>query len=125
MSNTVYSRAVLAATRVLKKFGQPITFTAPRNVFDPLTGTMGGAVTVPRAGFGVVLEYNIAEVGGNILRGDLQVYVSPGIGVSPSPGDTLTLADGTALTVVISSPVAPAGVVVLHNVQCRGAALPA
>lgn len=114
-----YADTALDASALLAEFGAPVTLTRiTAGVYDPGTGTVvnSGATHVAN---GVKLDYEQRAIDGtNILQGDQRVYLDPLIAVAPQAGDTMTV--GTEVfTVVASRPWAPAGIVVLHDVQVR------
>ena len=94
--------------------GQPLSAAAWD---DPRSQAL--ALQLHGAGPGVLLDYSQREKDGTvILQTDQRVYLDPLIGAAPKPGDTLTI--GTEIfNVVHSKPLAPAGIVVLHDVQVR------
>lgn len=114
-----YISTALDASALLAEFGAPVTLTRiTTGVYDPATGTVvnsGATYTAP----GVKLNYEQRAIDGtNILQGDQRVYLDPLIAVAPQAGDTMTV--GTEVfTVVASRPLAPAGIVVLHDIQIR------
>ena len=117
-----YDDASGVAIALLGEFGQPITLTqnGRSGGYDPQTGTATGTPTA-FTGMGAVFEYSQRDMANTeIKQGDRRAYIAPNLGATPATGDTVTLANGTVLTVVISRPVAPAGTVVLHDVQLRG-----
>ncbi len=114
-----YSETAATAAELLAEFGAQVTLTRiTPGVYDPATGTVvnSGATHVAS---GVKLDYEQRAIDGtNILQGDQRVYLDPLIAAAPQAGDTLTIG-AEVFTVVKSSPLAPAGVVVLHDVQIR------
>ena len=116
----MYDRAAATAIRLLDKYGQSATVTrVTEGQYDPSTGTVE-QVEQAFPCMAVVVPYNIAQVDGALVQStDMQAYVSPYITATPEPGDTLTLANGKNYTIVRSSPLAPAGTVVLHQLQVR------
>lgn len=114
-----YAKTAQGAQKALKKAGQAMTLTrVSPGVYDPSTGSVvstGATYT----GFGVALNYSSRDVDGTlILQADQRVYLDPLIGATPQPGDALTVG-GEVFTVVNSKPLAPGGVVVLHDIQVR------
>ena len=116
-----YDESAAVAIAILTEFGQPIALTQnAHSAYDPQTSTATGTPTV-FAGMGAVFDYSQRDMANTeIKQGDRRAYIAPNLGATPATGDTVTLADATVLTVVISRPVAPAGTVVLHDVQLRG-----
>lgn len=69
----------------------------------------------------VRVEYELSDVDGTQIRaGDVKLLVTPDLATTPQSGDTIEFA-GDTYTVVVSTPLSPAGVVVLHQVQARNA----
>ena len=117
-----YDDASGVSTALIAEFGQSIILTqnGRDGGYDPQTGTATGTPSA-FAGMGAVFDYSQRDmVNTEIRQGDRRAYIAPNLGAMPATGDTVTLANGTVLTVVISRPVAPDGTVVLHDVQLRG-----
>lgn len=114
-----YSAAALDASALLAEFGALVTLTRiTSGVYDPDTGTVPQTQTTYTAP-GVKLDYEQRAIDGTtILQGDQRVYLDPLIAAAPQAGDTLTVG-AEVFTVVASRPLAPAGVVVLHDVHVR------
>jgi hypothetical protein len=114
-----YAKTAASVQRQIKKAGQSMTLTRiTAGVYDPSTGSVANTGTT-YTGHGVTLNYSQAMIDGtNILQGDQRVYLDPLIGVTPQAGDTLTVGSDI-YNVVASKPLAPAGVVVLHDCQAR------
>lgn len=115
-----YTAVAIDAAELLAEFGAPVTLTriTPGGVYDPDTATVPLTTTTHTAN-GVKLDYEQRHIDGTtILQGDQRVYLDPLIAEAPQTGDTLTVG-AEVFTVVASRPLAPAGVVVLHDVQIR------
>jgi hypothetical protein len=119
-----YAATAAEAAELLAEFGQSVTLT--RNTpgaYNPETG----AVSVSGAthtGMGCAFDYAQSDIDGTeIKRGDQRLYLSPkksdGSAMpTPQTGDTVTI--GAAVYAVMASrPLAPGGIVVLHDVQLR------
>lgn len=120
MTQYDYAKAAATAARLLARYGQPITVTeALPGTYDPDTGTTtpGGAqIWAPNA---VKLDYESKEIDGtNILVSDQRVLMQALTGLNPKPDAKLTIG-GEVWRVVVAKPLAPAGVVVLLDVQVR------
>lgn len=117
---SIYDRAAATAERLLKRYGAPMALKRTvEGDYDPSTGS-SSSVTQEHAATGVMLEYEQRDVDGSLIQqGDQRVYLSPDLAVTPETGDTLSL-NGSLFTVVVSRALAPAGKVVLHDVQVRG-----
>lgn len=116
-----YPKTAATATALLAKFGQAVSVARGSGAYDPNTGTITGSVTQTAVGVGVALDYKQGEIDGTlVMAGDRRILIAPRLSITPTTGDTVTLAGGSILRVMASKPLSPAGVVVLHEVQCRG-----
>jgi len=116
-----YARPAATAKRLLTRFGQVVTIkrTTP-GAYDPATGTVSGG-TVGYSCAGAVMNYASRDIDGTLVqRGDVRVLLAPDAAFEPKPGDTVTLADTTVLTVINSRATKPAGLAVLYEIQARG-----
>lgn len=87
-------------------------------IYDPNTGTVTAATTAYPC-TAAVLNYSAKDIDGTlVLAGDAKVLIAPDVGQAPEANDKIVTAD-RQMTVVRCSPVAPAGVVVLYEVQVR------
>lgn len=124
MAAPLYDELAQAAVDLLVELGQPIQLKrggAGTGTYDPSTGTGADVAEQTFTASGVALNYTRHETDGTlILEGDRRLYIAPDLGTVPTSGDVVLLEDGTQLKVVTSRPLAPAGVVVLHDVQVRG-----
>lgn len=93
------------------------TSVAGGDAWDPGSGTettVNTDVTI------VVSEYALSEIDGTTIQaGDRKVLMTATAGVEPRPSDVLTIS-GKAYTVINAMPLAPAGIVVMYEVQARG-----
>lgn len=116
-----YAKSLATADRLLAKFGQAIalrraTLTGP--AWDPVQ------TSTDYATIAAVIDYSAEQRKDvSILVSDRRALVSAGpltaLGITAiAPGDILVIG-GVEVPVVISKPVNPAGIVVLHDVQCR------
>lgn len=121
MASVLYDELAQAAVDLLTELGQPVTVTrVSGGTYE--NGRVTGATTQSWNASGVEFDYVQKEIDGKlVLKGDRRVLISPDLGATPKAGDSVTLEDGTRLEVVDSKPLKPAGVVVLHEVQTRGA----
>ncbi|RZJ12072.1 MAG: hypothetical protein EOP39_04600 [Rubrivivax sp.] len=115
-----YDKTAATAARLLAKFGAPVTVArVTPGAYDPETGTNGAGSSETWSPSGVKLDYTAKEIDGTlILAGDQRVYMSAVAGLDPQPGDAVTLG-ADVWRVVKSRTLAPAGVAVLLDVQCR------
>lgn len=115
-----YARTAATAQRLLERRGRAVTLTRKTTgAYDPATGAPGAGMTATHAGTAVLLEYAQRDIDGTHIRvGDQRAYIAPDLAVTPQTGDTLTVG-GDTWSVIASRPLAPAGVIVLHDVQVR------
>jgi hypothetical protein len=116
---TLDARARATALKLLTKNGQVIALTQiTSGAYDPATGSVAITETV-HTGVGVALNYSQDMIDGTtILQSDQRVYLNPQLGATPKAGDKLTFS-GVVHSVIASRPLAPAGTVLLHEVQAR------
>lgn len=113
-----YGPMAAAAAEMLREYGRAAVLrrTGPGNGPDHNPGE----VVTDYACTAFVSRFRQNEIdGARVLATDKLVLMAPDVEVSPLPGDLIVEADGATLTVVDSTPVKPAGVVVLHRVQAR------
>ena len=85
--------------------------------YVPGTGVTESTVTYSVTG--VKLDYEQSVMDGTLIRvGDQRVYAAPSLSVTPKAGDKLTIGS-EVWDVIKSSPLSPAGTVVLHDIQVR------
>ena len=116
-----YDEAATTVVEMLDEFGQVVRLNrADTGAYNPDTGTVEPGTTLTFLGLGVVLSYRQEQIDGTLIRqGDRRMYVAANLATTPRPGDSIILADDTLVSVVISSPFAPDGTLVYHDVQCR------
>lgn len=114
-----YTETAEAAAEALAEFGALVTLTRiTQGAYDPSTGAATQS-EVSHVANGIKLDYEQRHIDGAIiLQGDQRVYLDPLITEAPQAGDTLTIG-AEVFRVIRSRPLAPAGVVVLHDVQVR------
>lgn len=117
-----YSRPAATAKRLLTRFGQVVTVKrVTPGGYDPATGATTADVTNGYSCAGEVMNYAIRDIDGTLVqRGDVRVLLAPDAAFEPKPGDTVTLADTTVLTVINAQATKPAGSPVRYEVQARG-----
>lgn len=126
-------RARAAAGRALAPIsrggkGQEVTIvTTTPGVFDPVTSITPVVVTT-QIGSGVEEAYRAKSIDGSlILVGDKKLILSPfdntgALMVQPvADKSTVILENGSKWTVKHNDPLSPAGLVILSNLQLRGA----
>ena len=115
-----YDNATKTAQNLLKKFGQPLTFThVEKGAFDPVTGSYSGNVTTTHTVNGARFDYNAREIDGTtILMGDCRVYLEAK-GYAPQVKDTCVI-DGKTWRVQNPRPLSPAGSNVMFDLNLRG-----
>lgn len=117
-----YNKTAARVAATLAKFGSPATLErVVRGEYDPNEGAADVDSTQVYNTAAVRGTYTAREIDGTrILSGDVRFYVSPELAVEPQPGDVIGFG-GNEYVVITSSPVKPAAVVVLHDVQARNA----
>lgn len=117
-----YDDAAATVLEMLEEFGQLIRLNrSDTGDYDPDTGIVAPGTLITFLGMGLVLSYRQEQIDGTLIRqGDRRMYVAANIGTRPQPGDSIILADETVTSVVVSSPFAPDGTLVYHDLQCRG-----
>jgi hypothetical protein len=113
-----YLDVAQTASELLRDSGSLVTLTRVTGTYNPDTGVVG-STGATFAASGVRLDYSQRDIDGTLVkRGDQRVYIDPFLATTPQTGDTITIGS-EVFTVVNSRPLAPAGVVVLHDVQVR------
>ena len=120
MSDPIYARFAATADRLLRAKGQPMTLIKREpGAYDPTTAS-GTVSEVLHACTGVELDYPAGAIDGTlVIRGDRRVLLSPvGLAASPQTEDSMTI--GASHRKIMSArKVAPAGDVVLWELQVR------
>lgn len=122
MTKFDYQRMAQTATRLLAKFGAPAVLSRDggTGVYNPQTGQVEGGGTQTWDCTAAVLTYSAKDIDGSLIEaGDSRVLIAPDIATVPETGDVVNVA-GRTLTVVRVAVTAPAGTVVLYDVQARG-----
>ena len=116
----LYERLAATASRLVERFGSPITLTkSTRAEYDPTAGEFLDSSARTYTGYGVRTEYRANEIDGTrIQSGDARVYLSIVVGAQPATGDVLTI-EGARYAVLECRPLQPGPVVVLYDVQAR------
>jgi len=116
-----YARTAGTAKRLLTRFGQVVTVM--REVaggYDPTTGTVVPGSSEGYSIKGAVMNYRTQDVDGTrVLQSDKRILLAPDAAFAPKPGDRVTLADTTVLTVISVRETNPAGTAVLYELQVR------
>ena len=120
-----YVKSAATAERLLQKFGQAVTLSRPSTnapTYDPATGISTPVAPATYVGRGAVFDYKQTDINQTLVQaGDQRLYLSPAAPmVEPKTSDDIVLANGTTYTVQRSGKIAPAGTVVLYDVQLRG-----
>lgn len=119
MSKFDYSRPAATVKRLLDRYGQSgeLLRTRPGG-YDPVTGPTE-PVELQSPCTIALLELDNRQIDGeSILIGDRRALIAPDVNFEPMAGDSLTVGV-EVLRVVKNRPVAPAGVVVLHDCIVR------
>ena len=115
-----YAKTAATASRLLARFGAPLTVSRQTpGGYDPDTGTTTAVTTQSWVPVGVKLDYSQREIDGTLIKaGDQRIYMSVVSGLDPQAGDVVTIS-AEAWRVVASRTLSPAGVNVLLDVQVR------
>lgn len=107
------------AAALIDSFGTAATFTRTTgSTFNPATGSYTGGTVVTIAGNAVRMDYAKGEIDGELVqRGDFKLLFGGAAG-EPAIGDTVAFG-GNNYRVMDVSPLSPAGVSVMYDVQCR------
>lgn len=131
MSTFDYADMAATAQELLTEFGAPVTVRqVVTGEYDPDLGE-APATTVDQDGIGVLFDYTAQAAGltnmaGSVIEtGDKQMYLAPELAAGgpmpePRPAD-LVLALGATWRVVTVKTLAPAGLVLLYELQLRQA----
>ena len=127
MSTYDYARAKASADRIIERFGAPAALLRPTStgpVYDP---TPGAPIEHPCVA--AVIDFTDSEIfdnGGRVLSTDKHVILAKGaLAIDPTPSDKLRVGD-VEFWIIGGPPagrgiktIAPAGVVVFYDLQCR------
>ena len=111
------------ATNLLTKLGQTVTVTRSQGVFNPETGKFTPVINLVFTGKGAVIDYAFKKTGNTSTTKGTSVIESDKVfllqaGNEPKNGDRVTLLDGD-MDVIAVEPLAPAGEVVIYELQLR------
>lgn len=115
-----YADMALTADELLAEFGAAATLTrTTAGQYDPETGTSTPESTVTQAITAVCIDYEAKFIDGTlIIRGDKQVFMSAKGVTPPAAGDKFTW-PAAEYSVIAATPLAPAGIVLLYELQVR------
>ena len=115
-----YAGLALSADELLQEFGAAATITrTTAGQYDPETGTSTPETVTTQNVTAVCIDYATEFIDGSIIiRGDKQVFLSPKGIIAPAAGDKFTW-QGAEYSVIAVTPLAPAGVTVLIEMQAR------
>jgi hypothetical protein len=132
-----YARMAAMAERLLRRFGTtvPVTFMAKDAdaTYNPASGQVSfGFLNEPYQikydTPAILLDYEQKDVDGTLVKlGDQKVYLPSSLPVTPKTGDVLVIPiyEGGQIVsydefeIITSKPLAPAGIIVMHEVQAR------
>ena len=121
MTKFNYARTASSAVKLLTKFGAAATLRRKtgESQYDPVTATVAPSwVELPCTV--AMVNYSIKDIDGTLIQAsDRRLLVAPDVKEAPQTGDVFVV-NGVELTVIRSTPTAPAGKVVLYDVQVRG-----
>ncbi|WP_063582859.1 hypothetical protein [Achromobacter ruhlandii] len=131
MATFDYADMAATAQALLEEFGGPVTVRqVMTGEYDPDLGQAPNT-TVDHDGIGALFDYTaqaagVANMAGSVIEtGDKQLYLAPELatgGAMPEPKPTdLVLALGVTWRVVTVKTLAPAGLVLLYELQLRQA----
>lgn len=119
MSKFDYSRPAATVKRLLDRYGQSgeLSRVLESGEYDPMNGPV--QTTQSSACTAALLEFDNRQIDGELIQaGDRRALIAPDVNFEPMAGDSLTVGV-EVLRVVKNRPVAPAGVVVLHDCIVR------
>jgi len=113
-----YASLAATAKRLLTTYGQTVTITRSNvGTVDPITGAGTPAADTVFTAKGAVFGYNKALVDGvNVLTEDKRILIEST--TEPKVNDLVATADGD-YNVLAVSPLSPAGIVVVYELQAR------
>jgi len=121
MTKFNYARTAASAVKLLTKFGAAATLRRKTGEaqYDPATATVVPSwVELPCTV--AMVNYSIKDIDGTLIQAsDRRLLVAPDVKEAPQTGDVFVV-NGVELMVIRSTPTAPAGKVVLYDVQVRG-----
>jgi len=119
MSAFDYGRSVETADRLIARFGQEGVLRRPGTATGPAYNPTIGAPVDHDATF-VVMSFTNAEIDGTrVLATDKKILLAKGaLTITPALSDKLVIA-GKEHAILNSTPLAPAGIVVLYEIQAR------
>jgi hypothetical protein len=118
MSGFDYIKSAGTADRLIARFGKPTSiYRVTTGAYNPATGSATVTQTEQVANV-VVLDFPQAFIDGTLIKqGDRKAYVTP-FASAIQQGDTFAW-EGQTMTVVSAKKLAPAGSVVLYELQVR------
>lgn len=116
MNTFNYGRARATAARLIKKFGQTVQLRRTVRIGPDWDPTF---TEESYAAIAAVMDYSDSEINGTlIMAGDKKVFLSEGLTVAPELSDKLSIG-GLVHSLMQVKPLAPAGLVVFWELQCR------
>lgn len=115
-----YGEDLADANEMIEEFGQAGFIRRKGATTGPAHNQTSGPPTNTPVTF-VMVDYKNHEIDGTrILTTDRKVLLAVGtMTQDPTPADELVLADGTPQKIINVSPLAPGGVTLLYEMQCR------
>lgn len=116
-----YSALAADALALLEEFGQAVTLTRrTAGAYNPGSGAATVTETA-QSGTGAVFDYDARRIDGTqVLFGDKQLILAA-VGITaPQVGDEVTVG-GVEYAITAIKPLAPAGTVVIYEINLRGA----
>jgi hypothetical protein len=115
----IYQTLAETATRLLTKYGQPVTVTNYAvGLPDPATGIVPQVISTSQ-GIGVLLDFNYRNFGEGVDLGELTSRVNKRLLVSCNvviKGEDEIFVDGALYKVNVLKTVRPAGITLLYDI---------
>jgi hypothetical protein len=115
-----YAGLALTAEEIIAEFGAAAVLSRTTSGgYDPETGISAPEATTLQNVTAVCIDYDAKFIDGTlILRGDKQVFISANGVTVPAAGDRFAW-QGGEYSVIAVTPLSPAGVVLLYELQVR------
>jgi len=116
-----YAKTVASVIRMLAKFGSDARMISQTGAkYNPATSTVEATFSEYPCTAALV-DYTSQDIDGTLIQAsDRRLLVAPDVEQAPQTGDVFRLAGGAELTVIRVTTTAPAGTVVLYDIQARG-----
>ena len=117
-----YAGMAATANELFAEFGQAVTITRRTSGAYAVATGIATVTSSTQRGTGAVFDWQNRDIDGTLIRtGDKRLILSA-VGITaPAVDDTVTIG-GTVYTVKVVKPLAPAGTVVMYELNLRGTA---